>query len=186
MAAKLFLLCMVLVVAGCVPSLHSIVTEETLTYDPAFVGRYEGDDTIWTVTGDPNEKSFAIVIQEKNEKRSLLTAQMVDIQGHRFIDFSPSDDAELNTGDWFNAHILPVHIFWKLDKTENGYSLAGINPDNLESALKAKPQLVKHEIVDDDRIVLTDSPENLQKFLIEGLKVEKFYGDAMELKSVKD
>lgn len=180
------LVCMAVVVAaGCVPSLHSIVTDKTLTYDPALAGRYQADETVWTITGDPNEKSYAIVIKEKEDKQSLLKAKLVDVQGVRFLDFYPSDDARLNTGDWFNAHILPVHVFWKLDKTEAGYTLAGLNPDNLKTLLADNPGVVKHEVVE-GRVVLTDSAENLQKFLLDALKIEKVFGDAMELKHVKE
>lgn len=185
MRARLLICMVAVVVAGCVPSLHSIVTDKTLTYDPALAGRYQADDTVWTITGDPNEKSYEIVIKEKEDKQSLLRAQLVDVQGTRFLDFYPSDDAKLNTGDWFNAHILPVHCFWKLDKSETGFALAAINPDNLKSILKDKPQLVKHELVE-DRVVLTDSAENLQKFLLEALKIEKLFGEPIELKTVAD
>jgi hypothetical protein len=178
--------CAILVVGGCVPSLHSIVTEKTLIYDPSLPGSYQTEDTCWTITGDPNDKSYSIVIKEKEDKQSLLTAQLVEIQGHRFLDFYPSDEAELNTGDWFNAHILAVHVFWKLDKTEQGFSIFCMNPDTIKEVLEAKPQLVKHEVVEEDRVVLTDTPENLQKFLLAGLTIEKFYGDAVELKPVKN
>jgi hypothetical protein len=182
-----YLLCLgLIIVGGCVPSLHSIVTDESLTYDPALPGRYQADDTVWTITGDPNEKSYEIVITEKDNKQSLLTAQLVDIQGKRFLDMYPSDEAKLNTGDWFNAHILAVHGFWRLEKTESGYSLAALNPDTVKQILKDKPQLVKHEIVEEDRVVLTDTAENLHKFLIAGLSIEKFYGDFSELKPIQN
>jgi hypothetical protein len=73
--------CAILVVGGCVPSLHSIVTEKTLIYDPALPGSYQTEDTRWTITGDPNDKSYSIIIKEKEDKQSLLTAQLVEIQG---------------------------------------------------------------------------------------------------------
>lgn len=187
MRTRLYLcLTAALLIAGCVPSLHSIVTEKTLTYDPALVGRWEAQDTAWTITGDPNDKSYAIAIIESENKQSPLTGRLVEIQGKRFLDLYPSGDAKLNTGDWFNAHLLPVHGFWKLDKAETGFTLSVMNPDTIKDLLAGNPQLIKHEVVEEDRIVLTDTPENLQKFLIAGLGIEKFYGDAMELKPVKD
>jgi len=35
----------------------------------------------------------------------------------------------------------------------------------------------KHGFIKDDRAVLTDSPENLQRFVLAGLKIEGFFGE---------
>lgn len=177
----------ILLAGGCVPSLHSIVTEKTLVYDPAFVGKFQVEDAVWTVAADPNEKSYGIQIQEKEGKQSLLVGRIAEFQGRRFLDLYPSNDEKLNTGDWFNAHILPVHTFWQLEKADGHYTLKPLNPDTVKAVLKDKPQLVKHELVDeDDRVVLTDTAAKLQDFLIAGLSIEKFYGEAFELKPLKD
>lgn len=171
----------ILVIAGCVPSLHSIVTEKTLTYDPALVGKWQADDTAWTITGDPESKFYDVEIAEDG-KSSKLRAQLVDLQGNRFLDMVAADGKQLNTGDWFNAHILPVHNFWKIEKTASGYTIYDMKYETVESIIKDKPETIKHEVVEGGRIVLTDNAENLQKFLVEGLTIDNFYTEAVELK----
>jgi len=172
----------VVIIAGCVPSLHSIVTEKTLTYDPGLVGQWQDDDTAWTITGDPEKKSYVVEIAEDDDKLSKLTAQMVELQGHRFLDMTVEDAKQLNTGDWFKGHIMPVHNFWRIEKKEAGYVIYDMKYETVESLIESKPQIIKHEVVDDDRIVLTDNAENLQKFLVSGLAIENFYEEIVELK----
>jgi hypothetical protein len=43
-------------IVGCVPSLHELYTRETVVYDAALLGDWEGEDTVWQFAGDPNEK----------------------------------------------------------------------------------------------------------------------------------
>ncbi len=176
---------LLLVIAGCVPSLHELWTPKTLVYDDAIKGRYQQDEAVWTFVGDPNSKSWALTIDEKEGKQSKLTARLVQVGQQRFFDFYPAEDAQIETGEWVKLHLVPAHLFFKVDKSAESFKVAAMNPDEVGKLLKEKPQLVKHEVIEDDRVVLTDTPENLQKFLIEGLKVEEFFGDPIELVPVR-
>ena len=110
----------------------------------------------------------------------------MEFGGQRFFDFCPSNDAELEGGEWLKFHIIGVHLFFKVVQTEPNLVIAAMNPDKVEKLLKEKPELVKHEVLEKDgRIVLTDTPENLQKFLLEGMIVEEFFGDPVELTPIK-
>ncbi len=175
----------VVFIAGCVPSLHELYTKKTLVYDDGLVGKFQEDEQVWEFVGDAEHKSYAITITEEEDKKSKLTGHLVEAGGVRFFDFYPAKDAELEGGDWLKFHIIPVHLFFKVDKTAGGFSLAAVNPDKVDKLLKEKPAMVKHERVEDGRVVLTDTPENLQKFLLEGVKIEDFFGDPVELTPVK-
>ncbi len=174
MKVKMFIaLFSILFVAGCVPSLHQLWTEKTLVYDEAFVGKYGEGDNVWEFTGDPNNKSYELVITEEKGKKSQLIAHLVNMEGQLFFDFYPSDDAELECGDWLKSHLLGAHLFFKVEKTETAFTLAAMSPEEVGKLLKEKPELVKHELIEDDRVVFTDTPENLQKFLIAAPKLNK-------------
>lgn len=173
----------IIVIAGCVPSLHQLYTDKTLVFDDTVVGTFNEKDgkSVWKFVGDAENKSYAVTINESENKQSKLTGHLVKAGDSLFFDFYPSDDAELEGGDWVKFHVIPVHLFFKVDKTAGGLSLAAMNPDAIDKLLKEKPDLIKHERVEDDRVVLTDSPEKLQTFLLEGLKVKDFFGEPMEL-----
>ena len=188
MKGKLFItLFSVLIISGCVPSLHQLWTDKTLVYDEAFVGRFKEGGTIWQFTGDPNDKSYEVVITEEKSKESKLTAHLVDVEGQLFFDFYPSDDAEIECGDWLKFHLLAAHLIFKVEKTETSFSLAAMDPEEVEKLLKEKPELIKHELVEEDRVVLTDTPENLQKFLIAVQKLnKKVFGDPEDFVRMTD
>jgi len=177
----------VLFIAGCVPSLHQLWTDRTLVYDKAFVGKYKEGNNIWQFTGDPNDKSYELVIAEGKVKESKLAAHLVNIEEQLFFDFYPSDNVELECGDWLKFHLLGVHLFFKVEKNQNGFTLAAMDPDQVAELLKEKSGLIKHEVVEDDRVVLTDTPENLQKFLIAAPKLNKdVFGEPEDFVRITD
>ena len=178
-------LIIILLAAGCVPSLHGLWTQQTLVYDDAIDGKYQEGDNVWEFVGDPNTTSYALTIHEKGTKVSKLTARLVAVDGQRFLDMTPADDADLEGGDWLKFHLIPAHLFLHVSATEPDLVLAAMNPDAVRKLLKEKPDRVKHEVIEDDRVVLTDSPENLQKFVLAGLKIEGFFGEPDELKPVE-
>jgi hypothetical protein len=186
MKVKLFFsIFLFIFIAGCVPSLHELWTKETLVYDDAISGKYQQDDNVWEFVGRPDDKSYKLTIHEKEGKQSKLVAHLVEIDSQRFLDLYPADDAELEGGDWLKFHLVPAHLFLHVTQTKPKLVLAAMNPDEVGKLLKEKPEMIKHEVIEDDRVVLTDSPENLQKFLLAGLKIEKFFGDPVEMKPLK-
>jgi len=179
-------LILIVVIGGCVPSLHQLWTKETLVYDNAIKGKYAEGDNIWEFVGNPQQKSYALTIHEKDDKVSQLTAYLVEVQGRRFLDMYPSHRAELEGGDWLKFHLVPAHLFLHVSAIEPNLVVAAMNPDEVRKLLEKQPESVRHEIIKDDRVVLTDSPEHLQKFLLAGLKIEGFFGESNELKRVQD
>ena len=64
-----------------------------------------------------------------------------------------------------------------------------MDPDKVAKLLKEKPELVRHECAEDDkgRVILTDTSENLQKFLIAALKSNPdVFGEAEDFVPIKD
>ena len=188
MRTKKFLaLSLILFIAGCVPSLHQLWTEKTLVYDDAISGSYAEGSNVWQFTGDAEEKLYALVITDKDGKKSHLDARLVKVNEQLFFDLYPSDNVEVECGEWLKFHLLSVHLFFRVELLDGKFSMAAMNPDEVANLLKEKPHLVKHEVLKDrDReILLTDTPENLQKFLITAPKLnEKVFDDFLELKPV--
>jgi hypothetical protein len=171
-------------IVGCVPSLHQLWTEKTLVYDEAISGFYKEGKNVWEFIGDPSDKSYALIITDEDRKKSHLEAHLIKADGQLFLDLYPSDAAEVECGDWLKFHLITVHLFFKVELTDEMFALAAMNPDEVSKLLKEKPELVKHEIIKDrDRnILLTDAPENLQKFLLAAPKLnEKIFDNFEEL-----
>ena len=173
-----------LVLVGCVPSLHELYTDQTLVFDPSIAGQWhDTDGTQWEIAANAEEKNYTITIHESEQTQSKLLAHLVEIEGHRFFDLYPAKDAAIKTGDWIKAHLIAGHLFLKVETADSKLALAAMNPQTIDTLLKENPRLVKHERTK-DRIILTDSPENLQVFVLAGLKIEGFFGDPITLERV--
>lgn len=185
-AAFIFTLASLILIAGCVPSLHELWTEKTLVYDEAINGKYQAGDNIWEFVGNPDKKSYQLTIHEDENEFSSLVAHLVQIEDERFLDTYPAD-TRFDGGQWKVLHMVPAHLFFHVSGTDPNLVIAAMNPDKVGELLEEKPELVKHEVVDNnDYFVLTDSPENLQKFVLAGLKVEGFFGELEALEPFKE
>jgi len=75
-----------LVLLGCVPSLHELYTDDTLIFDPAIAGKWQQEDeTVWEFVPDEKAKSYQLTIHEKDAPKSKLVAHLVDLDGARFF-----------------------------------------------------------------------------------------------------
>lgn len=169
---------------GCVPSLHELYTEDTVVYDPAILGDWQQDEATWSISGDPNAKSYKILItQKENDKifENKMDGRLVELDGKRYLDMFPDKNVDLNVGSWFFTGLLRAHLFLKLEVKDGNLLLSAMNPNTVEEMLKQNPEIVKHEKTE-DRSVLTASPKELQVFIKKYGSTEKFFGDPMELK----
>lgn len=175
---------MLLVLMGCVPSIHELYTEETLIFDPAIAGKWQQEDgTVWEFVPDEKTKSYQLTIHEEEDQKSKLVAHLVDLDGARFFDFYPAEDADIEAGDWVKFHLIPGHLFVRVEQTEPNLVLAVMNLETVGKLLAEKPKMVKHERRD-DAVILTDSSKNLQAFITAGIEIEKFFTDPITLKRI--
>jgi hypothetical protein len=179
------LVVLVVCLAGCVPSLYELYTSDTLVYDPALVGTWGDKNSTWTFEGDPNSRSYTLLIIEQDDKRGRLEnkmeARLVELDGKDYLDLFPQKDVKLNVGNWFGFGLLRAHIFLKLQINKESIMLAVMNPDTIEKMLEKDPMLIKHEKTE-DRTVLTASPKELQAFIKKNAATKDFFGDPEEMK----
>jgi hypothetical protein len=175
----------ILLLAGCVPSLHELYTEDTVVFDPKLVGCWEASDSQWCFTRHKDQNAYdLIILEEKDQKRSYLLAHLVDLDGRRYLDLFPKDQVDLNAGSWYKFHLLPVHTFMRIEPADPNLALSLMKPDTVQEILKKDPKLIRHEIVE-DRVVLTASPRELQAFLKNPKITERIFDDPQELAPYK-
>jgi hypothetical protein len=179
------LIMLVFCLIGCVPSLHELYTENTLAYDPDLVGTWVSKSAAWTFEGDPNNKSYKLLIVEQDEGRgrleNKLEVRLVELDGTDYLDLFPDKEVKLNVGNWFSGSLLRAHIFIKLQIKAESITLAIMNPDVVEKMIEKNPSVIRHEKTE-DRIVLTAAPKELQMFLIKNAATKDFFGEPEEMK----
>jgi hypothetical protein len=163
----------VLLLSGCLPSLHQLYTDETLIFEEGLVGKWRTDgDDIWQFRR-AEEKGYELRIYETQEECGRFEAHLVEIDGRMFLDLYPDDEAISDLDDFYALHLLPVHTFIKVNQILPTLQLHMMDPGKVEEMLKNDPNAVKHEIADES-IVLTATTEQLQAFLV--THVETLFG----------
>ena len=167
--------CAALLMAGCLPSLHPLYNDKTLIFKEELIGKWMGDDSIWQFSR-AGEKEYELRIRDDEKEIGRFSAHLIEIKGLMFLDLFPDDKPLEDLEDFYKIHILPVHTFMKVDQINPNLRLRMIDYDEVKEMIESNPNVIKHEVVDDDRIVLTASTEELQNFVVE--HVETIFDDS--------
>ena len=104
--------------------------------------------------------------KESTIEESVGSDKFIDVGKNCYIGVNSTWASHLVQGNFGN-------IFYFEVKLKDNVTLAAMNPEEVGKLLQEKPELVKHEFIDDSPLILTDTPENLQKFLITAPKLNK-------------
>jgi len=160
--AAFYLLAVML--GGCVlSSLHPLYTDEELIFEEKLIGKWSDEDNIWEFrAGEPN--TYQMRVFDGQEGR--FVAHLVKLEDMLFLDIFPDSETLGEPQAFYSFHLLPVHTFMKVEQIEPKLQLRMMDYDKVSEMLEEDPNLLKHEVVE-DRIVLTASTEQLQKFVVE-------------------
>jgi hypothetical protein len=197
MKSKKFLFYLLAGLLGsCVPSLHPLYTDKELVFEEKLLGSWSEDDQVWQFKKGQEEKSYDLITDEKG-KKGEFTAFLVKLQdGSKtdkekkaagqtllFLDLYPKEP-KLEASDFYKFHLLPIHTFIKIEQINPTLKMRVMNPDKLQEMLQDKPDLIKHEVLE-DRIVLTASTKQLQKFMLAHAEDEGLFGEPTELERIE-
>lgn len=178
-AIALLLLC------GCIASLHPVYTQEDLVFNQALVGTWKDNNgqESWTFSKE-GEKKYHLVYTDSEGKKGSFEAHLFKVGQYLFMDFYPQElDLELNGFSLF--HLLPVHTFFHVQRIEPNLKMRPPDPEWFKKYARENADAPAFEIVD-DRVVLTAEPKSIQKFFAAHLQTEGAYGDFSDLKKVEE
>lgn len=185
MKTKKFLFYLLAVLlGGCIPSLHPLYTDKELVFEEKLSGIWSNGEQIWKFEGDSEKKSYKLLTVNEDFKKGEFTAHLVKIDKMLFLDLFPKEP-KLQAPAFYKFHLLRVHTFIKIEQIEPILKMRAMNPEKLGRMLENDPNLIKHEIVQKDRIVLTASTKDLQQFMKKHASVENFFGDASDFKRLQ-
>jgi hypothetical protein len=152
-----------LIVGGCIPSLHPLYTDETLIFEEKLIGKWTGgDNEIWQFS-KANEKEYELRIV-KDEKEGRFEAHLLELDGKMYLDLYPGENESMeNMNDYYKLHLVAAHTFLWINLTEPNLQLNWF----MQKLLEDDPNLLRHETINKDQIILTASTEELQRFVIE-------------------
>jgi len=173
------LACFVLVVAfgGCLPSLHSLYTDDTLVFRDELLGKWSDEEGIWEFR-DAGDMEYELRVFDGKEGR--FSAYLVQLDDMLFLDIYPVGETLENMQTLYATHLVPAHTFMKVEQIEPELVLRAIDAGEVGNLLEDDPNLLKHEEVDNG-LVLTASTEALQVFMLAFGHDEDLFGEATEL-----
>lgn len=163
-SVRIFVLSFIVVfMASCfVSSLHPLYTDKDLTFTQELVGTWENDD-VW-IFEKSGENVYELTIKEQESKKTgVYETHLVKLGKYLFLDMYP-DEGEME-GYGYDIHFVPTHSFWKVKIEKDVLHLAFMDSDWLEEMIDKKKVNIAHVRLE-DRIVLTASTEELQKFVL--------------------
>lgn len=156
----------VVILAGCVPSIFPLYTEKDLVSDPSLVGTWldKDEEETWTFAqGDDQSYDMSI---SGEDSTVMLRAHILELDGHRFIDLYPNPPAWDDSP--YRDLMLPLHWFGSISIVGDTLTISLIDPDDLVTMAKSGVKIPSSVDVDNLR-VLTASTDEMQQFIIDNL-----------------
>jgi len=184
-AIRLIPLVALFLLPGCVPSLHPLYTDKTVTFDERLIGKWSPDDDneSWTFSRK-DDRSYLLVYTDNADAQGVFTAHLVKVDDQLFLDLYP-EDPQIRGNDFYKVHFIAVHTFMHVAEIAPVLRMAPMSPEWIKKLLAKEPAVVRHEKVEDG-IMLTAGPEELQTFVHKHTGNKDAFGDFSELKRRAD
>lgn len=172
--------CGVLILStGCIPSLHPLYTEEDLVFEPGLIGQWTEDDSkeIW-VFSKVNSDEYKLVHTDKDGIHGTFSAHLLKIKGNMFLDLFPEiNGSSKKENSFYKFHFYPVHTFLYVKQIEPTLQMCFPNPEWIEKLIEENPKAIRHEVVEDDVIILTAGTKELQAFWLKHFETKEAFCD---------
>jgi len=171
-----------LYMTGCVPSLHPLYTDADLVFNLSLLGVWSKDkDTkeTWTFNTQ-DEQSYNLVFTDNEGKTGEFSAHLLKVKDTLFLDLYPAE-AKLTQNDFYKMHLVRAHTFMWVKQIQPTLQMTCLDADWTKKFLETNPTAVRHEKTEDNGIVLTAAPKELQAFLLANLNTKGAFGEPMNL-----
>lgn len=186
--------------SGCVVySFYPLYTEKDLFANDILTGEWESnewmdDDDIkmhWSfehnyrgrkLPQNIDSTSYVLTVitkQDDTEIKSEFSVHVIELAGQYFLDFYLEDVFGDDSYDLGAFHVVPIHTFAKLIEHEGKLEIHWFDQTWLESLIKENKIRVHHE-KNNDYILLTAKPRELQKFIIKYVNSEEAFEDGLK------
>ncbi len=165
---------LLILMAGCVRSLHPVYTDQDVIFDEKLVGCWseENSEESWEFSKQ-NEKNYQLVYTVGGQS-GTFDVHLFKIEGELFLDLFPKPP-ELPLNDFFKSHLFPVHTFAHIKQIEPTLQMRFPDPDWIQKLVTERPKEIRYEKIDRE-LVVTASTKEMQAFWLKHLDTEKAFG----------
>ncbi|QGY46636.1 hypothetical protein GM418_24135 [Maribellus comscasis] len=170
-------------------SFYPLYNKEDLFANDILTGKWTDDEgTLWDfehayfgkkVPENIDSTSYTLFLKDKDERESEFSVHIVKLGGHYFLDFYMEEYFDDDNLDLASFHIIPVHTFAKLIVGENKLTINWFDQEWMKNLIEENKIRIHHED-NDDFILLTAKPDELQKFVTKYVNSEEAFKDGLE------
>jgi len=177
---KTFTISLFIFLTGCVQSLHPLYTGQDLIIDDSLIGTWEDKEAneSWSFSKGAGS-GYRLWHTDADGRTGEFIAYLVGVENQLFLDIVPAKPALANT-DLYKGQLLPMHTFARIVKSPGSIEVSVLEMSWLRDVVSEKSVAISHEKVNGD-IVLTSSPKETQKFLLEHLATRGAFSEPTRL-----
>lgn len=166
----------VILLAACIPSVNPFYQDKDVVSDPHLNGEWQdGSDEreVWAFEQTTN-KSYILTVTEQG-KTGKFSAHLFKLKDAQFLDLTPADcDYATNQVELVAFSMFPGHLLMRVAQIEPELKMAGWDYDWLGKYLETNSTAIGYHR-ESDRVVLTDSTENLQNFVLKHMGTNELF-----------
>ena len=195
-----FIIIITLFLSGCVVySFYPLYTEKDLFPNDILTGEWHQSDdpklkwndieATWKFVhpyigkkenGILDSTSYYLVVSDKDSLISKFNVHVIKLGGHYFLDFYLDEFPPDDNIDLAAFHIIPVHTFAKLTVKDDMMIINWFDQDWLSELIRENKIRIHHE-ENDEFVLLTAKPKELQKFVTKYVNSEEAFEDGLEV-----
>ncbi len=160
----------ILLLAGCIPSLHPLYTDEDLVWKPALLGTWASSDDsqeTWTFAESGTGKTYKVVFGTGDSSGEFL-GRLVRVGAFLYLDLYP-EPPDCVDNDFYSFHLWPVHTFYRVEIAEDVFTFIPLDAEEVVDRIRREKGGLKHEVVKadgDEGLIITAAPKEIQAFLL--------------------
>lgn len=173
----IFIAAIMVIVPGCLRSLHPLYTEKDLVFDGKLLGTWVEKDGKATWTFEKGgEKRYELVYYQRDYRRegtpekvvsgdtARFSVHLVKLGRYYFLDIVPG---KLNVkNDLLMTHLVAAHTFSRVWLGADTLRMAMFDQDWVKKMIDSKKLKIQHERLDEEQVILTAPTKAIQKLVV--------------------
>jgi hypothetical protein len=180
------ILCLSLILTGCVPCLSPLYTDDDIMFDSSLVGTWSeaGSRETWQLSSCTALREYSLTHTDEKGKKGEFNAKLVQVGDQRFLDIVPVKPG-FTQNDFYQGHFFSTHTFAHIVKDGVSIKMSVLEPGWLKDAAAIDPSAISHQKIRGE-LVLTASPKEIQRFLLANLNNREAFSKPAEMVRKRD
>ena len=166
---------------GCyVQALHTLATDNIVTFDAELVGTWvaeEDEEFVFTLV-DTTRGNYTLLADESGSQ-ARFDAVLVELGGATFLDIYPEEPQTEN--GFYKDHLMRVHNILKVERTVDTLWVADFDAEWLGTMIAQKKVTIDHVPLD-GAVMLTATTKELQSLVRKYAKTPEAFSEPVRLR----